>query len=131
MQTRFHRLLAVAVIAAAAQASAIAQVSFNIQIGPPAPIFEQTPVMVPGYVWAPGYWAWHGDRHIWVRGRTIVQRIGYHWEPDVWEQRNNYYYRHPGRWERDIGYRAPPRVVVIRNELQRNDGPGKSKERGK
>jgi hypothetical protein len=125
-----QRLLAVAVIAAAAQASAIAQVSFNILIGPPAPLFEQVPVMSPGYVWAPGYWAWHGDRHIWIHGSTMVQRIGYRWEPDVWEQRNTGYYRHPGRWERDSGYRAQPRAQVIRSEPQRNNGPGKSKERG-
>ncbi len=55
----------------------------------------------PGYVWAPGYWAWNNDRHIWVRGRTIVQRSGYRWEPDRWEQRGDGYYRHPGNWARE------------------------------
>ena len=90
----------------AAAAPAFAQVTVNITVGPPAPLYEAVPVMAPGYVWAPGYWAWHGDRHIWVRGRTIVQRVGYRWEPDVWEQRSNVYYRHPGRWERDSDYRA-------------------------
>ncbi len=136
MQTRLQRLLALSVIAIAAQAgmqaSAVAQVNFNIQIGPPAPVYEQVPVMVPGYVWAPGYWAWHGDRHIWVRGRTIVQRVGYRWEPDVWEQRNNSYYRHPGRWERDTAYRVPPRAQGPRFAVDRDDdGPGKSGKHGK
>jgi len=135
MTTRLQRTLVATAIAVATQFgmldSASAQVTFNIQIGPPAPLFEQVPVMAPGYVWAPGYWAWHGDRHIWVRGRTIVQRIGYRWQPDMWEQRNNTYYRHPGRWERDYGYRAPPRAQINGGPRDRDDGPGKSKERGK
>ena len=97
-----HILRAVALTALlGAGHSVFAQVSFNIQIGPPAPLYEAVPVMAPGYVWAPGYWAWHGDRHIWVRGRSMYQRAGYRWEPDMWEQRGTGYYRHPGRWERE------------------------------
>jgi len=87
----------------AAGNSAFAQINFNIQIGPPAPLYEAVPAMTPGYVWAPGYWAWHGDRHVWVRGRSIYQRVGYRWEPDVWEQRSTGYYRNPGRWAREDG----------------------------
>ena len=136
MRTRLQRLLALSVFALAAQAgiqaSAHAQVSFNIQVGPPVPIYEQAPVMVPGDVWAPGYWAWHGDRHVWIRGRTIVQRVGYRWEPDVWEQRDNRYYRHVGRWERDTAYRAPPRAQGPRFAGDRDDdGPGKHGKHGK
>ncbi len=58
-------------------------------------------MMAPGYIWAPGYWAWHDDRHIWIRGRTIVQRTGYRWEPDRWDQRGSGYYQTPGRWQQD------------------------------
>lgn len=134
MRTRLQRTLAITALAIAAQvgfqASAMAQVSFNIQVGPPSPIYEQVPVMPAGYVWAPGYWAWHGDRHIWVHGRSMVQRVGYRWQPDAWEQRNNQYYRNPGRWERDTGYRAPPPMHAPRAMEQRYDGPGKSRERG-
>ena len=134
MQARIHHALAATAIAVATllgqAGSANAQVSFNIQIGPPAPLYEQVPVMPAGYVWAPGYWAWHGDHHIWIHGRTMVQRIGYRWEPDVWEQRNNTYYRHAGRWERESGYRAPPRAQNLQAPRDRDDGPGKSKERG-
>ena len=85
-------------------APAFAQVTFNITVGPPPPQYEVVPVMPYGYVWAPGYWAWHGDGHIWIRGRTMVQRVGYRWEPDVWEQRDNRYYRHPGRWQSNASY---------------------------
>lgn len=69
-------------------------------------MYEVVPVMAPGYIWVPGYWAWNVDRHVWIRGRTIVQRVGYRWEPDRWEQRDRNYYRHPGRWERDAGFKA-------------------------
>ena len=48
----------------AASQMAFAQVSFNVQIRPPAPIVEPLPNLQPGYVWAPGYWAWHGG--VWI-----------------------------------------------------------------
>lgn len=117
----------------AAAAPAFAQVTFNITVGPPAPLYEAVPVMAPGYVWAPGYWAWHGDRHIWVRGRSIVQRVGYRWEPDVWEQRDDRYYRHPGRWKSNAsyvvvdpkGYKPPKHRNKERKERENNGKPGK------
>ena len=76
-------LLSTLLAAAGATAPAYAQVSFNINIAPPAPQYEAAPQLAPGYTWAPGYWAWHGDRHVWVRGRTIVQRVGYVWRRTV------------------------------------------------
>lgn len=93
-------------LALAMGGAAYAQVSINIVLAPPAPVYEVVPVMAPGYVWAPGYWAWSNDRHIWIRGRTMVQRTGYRWQPDSWEQRNGTYYRHAGRWERDADFKA-------------------------
>jgi len=107
MHLRLHRVLAIVALALAAlSGNASAQVYFSIQIGPPPPLVEQIPLLMPGQLWAPGYWAWHDNRHIWIRGRPLMQRVGYRWEPDMWEQRNNLYYRHPGRWERNTGYRA-------------------------
>lgn len=101
-----RNLLLSALLVGSAAAPALAQVSVNINIGPPALLFEPVPIMAPGYVWAPGYWAWHGDHHIWIRGRTLVQRTGYRWEPDRWEQRGNIYVQQPGRWAPDANYRA-------------------------
>ena len=116
---------------------AFAQISVNINIAPPAPLYETAPPMTPGYAWAPGYWAWHGDRYIWVHGRTVVQRVGYRWEPDRWEQRDNGYYRQPGRWAPDASYHA----VKVKKEKKPkhqdngrgNDGPdhGNSGKHGK
>ena len=112
-----------------------AQVNFSITIGPPALLYEPVPVMAPGYVWAPGYWAWHDNRHIWVRGRTIIQRTGYRWEPDRWEQEGPRYVQRPGRWEREY----EPRPLnygqskkYYRNEMHDNDknkGKGKGRDR--
>lgn len=95
---------------------ALAQVSINISIAPPAPVYESAPMVAPGYVWAPGYWAWFDDRHVWIRGRSIVQRTGYRWDPDRWEQRGNGYYRHPGNWVRATQY-AP-------EKMHRDEKPG-------
>lgn len=94
--------------------AALAQVSFSINIGPPPPIMEVVPMMQPGYVWAPGYWAWNHDGHVWVRGRSMVQRMGYRWEPDRWEQRGGAYYRHPGKWARDDNF-TPPKAQKSNN----------------
>ena len=94
-------LLSALLVASAAAVPAFAQVNFNIRVAPPVQQVEVVPTMQPGYVWAPGYWAWHSDRYVWVHGRSVYQRQGYRWAPDRWEQRNNMYYRHPGNWERD------------------------------
>ena len=129
-------LLSMLLAAGAAAAPAFAQISFNVIIAPPALQYEAVPVIAPGYVWAPGYWAWSGERHIWVRGRTIVHRVGYRWEPDRWEQRDHAYYRQPGRWERDANYK----VVKVKNgkKSKHRDGderghgnPGKHGNGGK
>lgn len=102
------RALLAAVLMASAlySASSSAQITFNISLAPPSPVYEAVPVVPQGYVWAPGYWAWNNDHHVWIHGRPIVQRVGYRWVPDNWERRDQRYYRQPGRWERDAGYKA-------------------------
>lgn len=97
--------LSLLVVACASATPVFAQVNLNIRIAPPALEYETAPAIAPGYVWVPGYWAWHGDRYIWVRGRTVVQRDGYRWAPDRWEQRDQTYYRNPGHWERDTNFK--------------------------
>lgn len=97
--------LSLLVVACAAATPVFAQVNLNIRIAPPALEHETAPAIAPGYVWVPGHWAWHGDRYIWIRGRTVVQRVGYRWAPDSWEQRGQTYYRNPGRWERDANFK--------------------------
>ena len=101
-------------------APAYAQVSIHIGLAPPAPQYEVVPTMQPGYVWAPGYWAWSGERHVWVRGRPIVQREGYRWEPDRWDQRDRGYYRTAGHWQPDHDYK-PTKVKKEKKDKDRDD----------
>jgi YXWGXW repeat-containing protein len=101
-----RNLLLSLLLTAAFAAPAYAQLSVSINLAPPAPQYEVVPVLSPGYVWAPGYWGWNGERHIWIRGRSIVQRAGYRWEPDRWEQRDRTYYRTAGHWQHDNSYKA-------------------------
>lgn len=105
-------LLSLLMTAAAAPFPVAAQISVYINIAPPTLLHEVVPIVSPGYIWAPGYWAWNVDRYIWVRGRSIAQRDGYRWAPDHWEQRGTVYYRNPGRWERD----ERPEFVKVKKE---------------
>ena len=66
-------LLALLLAASAFAAPAYA-LNLTISLAPPSPQHEIVPAIQPGYVWAPGYWAWSGERHVWVRGRPIAQR---------------------------------------------------------
>jgi hypothetical protein len=72
-----------------------------VQIGPPPAQVEVVPVMRHGYTWAPGYWSWQRDRHVWVNGRTIRARNGYQWAPDHWNERDGRHEFQHGRWTRD------------------------------
>lgn len=130
-------LLLAAFMVAGAAVPALAQITFQIHIAPPTPLYEAVPMQAPGYLWVPGYWAWNNDQHIWVRGRSIMQRSGYRWEADRWEQRGQVYYRHPGRWERDAGYQVvelkkakKPKHGDQRMQLQEREH-GKSGKHGK
>lgn len=84
----------------ASPAFARLDVSVVIGVPPPVPMVEVVPVVRPGYVWVPGYWAWHGDRHIWVRGRYVLERPGYVWVPDRWVQSGPQWHLHRGYWDR-------------------------------
>lgn len=120
-------VLSVSLAGAVIAAPAYAQISFNISVAPPAPQHEVVPNLAPGYAWAPGYWGWSGDRHVWVRGRSILQREGYRWTPDRWDQRNNAYYRTAGHWEHDNGYGH----VKMKKEKKRKGWKHDNRRRGK
>jgi len=112
--------LSLLLAANAVAAPAYAQISFNINIAPPAPRHELVPAIPPGHVWATGYWGWSGERHVWIRGRAIVQREGYRWEPDRWEERDRTYFRRAGYWERDHDY-GPVKVEKEKKHKDRGN----------
>lgn len=109
------KIMLALLLAGAAAAPAVAQVSININLAPPQPQYEAVPVLAPAQVWAPGYWAWTGERHVWVRGHAILKREGYRWAPDRWEQRGDAYYRQPGAWVRDANY------VYVKDKKDKKD----------
>jgi WXXGXW repeat (2 copies) len=99
-------LLSATFAAALFATPAFADVSLSIGIGvpvaPPAPVYELAPSPpAVGYVWAPGYWAWLGNRYIWVHGRYIYGRPGYAWHPEHWEHRGDRWHFVRGGWDRE------------------------------
>jgi hypothetical protein len=78
---------------------AAAQISINIEFAPPAPRYEVVPAPRSGYTWAPGYWQWQDQRHVWATGRWVEERPGSYWVADRWEPRDGRHYYQPGRWE--------------------------------
>lgn len=126
--------LLAAVLAGAVAAPAMAQVTINIGVAPPAAQYEAVPVLAPNQTWAPGYWAWNGDRHIWVRGHAIMKRDGYRWAPDNWVHTGNGYSRQQGYWVRDASYREKEKKEKKPKKPKHNkhhgDHPGKGHGHG-
>ncbi len=120
---------AIVLLASIAAGHASAQINVTIQIGPPAPLYEPPPVVSPGSTWAPGYWAWDGHRHVWVRGRPMLQRAGYRWVADSWAQRNGGYYRQPGYWIRDARYRPVQHAIGDHDHGDKHHGKGRGHDK--
>lgn len=98
--------LASAGFVATPAAQAAPQVSIGVGVGigmpPPPPRFEAVPAPRLGYVWAPGYWMWNPrmHRHVWVAGRWMHARPGWHYLPPHWVHGPR------GRWHFNQGYWA-------------------------
>ena len=71
-------LLSLVIVGGISSGSALAR-TIIVEIAPPPARVEVVPEMRRGYTWAPGYWSWNRDRHVWVNGRTIRARTGYAW----------------------------------------------------
>jgi hypothetical protein len=71
-----------------------------VRQAPPEPRSERTPQARRGYVWAPGYWNWSNNRHVWVRGHWERERRGYVYNQPAWEERDGRWHMRRGNWER-------------------------------
>ena len=80
--------------------AANAQVSVYFNAAPPPPRFEAVPAARRGYVWVPGYWNAHGNRHVWQAGHWERGRVGYSYVQPYWVQRENRWELNRGRWNR-------------------------------
>ena len=80
-----------------------AAVDVQLNFGPPAPRYERVPDSRRGYVWAPGYWNWNGNRnkHVWVAGHWIRARPGYAYQAPAWVERDGRHHFQASRWDRD------------------------------
>ena len=66
---------------------AVAQGDVYAPMAPPPVQYEVVPALpFAGAVWVGGYWNWSGGRHVWVPGRYVRPRSGYHWQPHHWER---------------------------------------------
>ena len=71
-----------------------------INIAPPAQRYEVVPEQRAGYVWAPGYWNYQENNHVWVPGTSYPTREGYVYQPHRWVERDGRWSQQEGRWER-------------------------------
>ncbi|MGB8655481.1 MAG: YXWGXW repeat-containing protein [Candidatus Acidiferrales bacterium] len=111
LRTRnFHFIyfLAFALVLLALPSASHAQVSIGVavHIGPPAlPVYAQPICPTPGYLWAPGYWAYGPAGYYWVPGTWVMApRAGYLWTPGYWGWGGGGYFWHGGYWGPHVGF---------------------------
>ncbi|HLH97094.1 MAG TPA: YXWGXW repeat-containing protein [Xanthobacteraceae bacterium] len=81
-------------------------IGVSITIAPPElPVYVQPEIPAPGYIWAPGYWAYGPDGYFWVPG-TWVQppAVGLLWTPGYWGWRDGVYVWNEGYWGPHVGF---------------------------
>jgi hypothetical protein len=82
-----------------------AQLAAAITIAPPAlPVYEQPICPGPGYLWAPGYWAWGPDGYYWVPGTWVLAPVGLLWTPGYWAWGDGVFVWNAGYWGPEVGF---------------------------
>jgi hypothetical protein len=71
-----------------------------VNIAPPALRIEAVPEQRAGYVWAPGYWNYEHNNHVWVAGTSVREREGYVYQPHRWVEHEGKWNLEQGRWDR-------------------------------
>jgi len=100
MNTTARTLLLSLILAGGISSASVLARGIVVEIAPPPERVEVVPVQRPGYTWAPGYWRWQRNQHVWVKGHTIRARSGYTWAPDHWNQVENRHEFQSGHWTR-------------------------------
>jgi hypothetical protein len=93
-------LLPLILVGGISSGSALARSVVVIEVAPPPARVEVVPVQRHGYTWAPGYWGWQRNQHVWVKGHSMRTRSGYTWAPDRWNQIDNRHEYQAGHWTR-------------------------------
>jgi len=83
-----------------------AAVFVSVAFGPPVlPVYVLPPIPGPGYIWAPGYWAWDGVGYYWVPGTWVLAPApGLLWTPGYWGWSGAVYVWHAGYWGPQVGF---------------------------
>ncbi len=86
--------------------SRAATVAVSITVPPPPlPVYAQPALPAPGYVWAPGYWAWGPVGYYWVPGTWVLPpAAGLLWTPGYWGWVHGRYFWHAGYWGPAVGF---------------------------
>jgi len=99
-------LLAAMILGMPAASNAQIAVGISVRIGPPAlPVYVQPVCPAPGYIWAPGYWAYGEDGYYWVPGTWVLApEVGFLWTPGYWGFAEGVYVWHGGYWGPHVGF---------------------------
>ena len=100
---KMNKLLLAATLASTLGAmplASYADIGVAIRVAPPAPRVVAVPAPRPGYVWAPGYWDWRYNRHVWHDGYWVRSRPGYVYAHPEWVQRDGHWVLMRGGWRR-------------------------------
>ncbi|GGA06735.1 YXWGXW repeat-containing protein [Dyella caseinilytica] len=93
-------------LASASVHAAAIGIGISITVAPPPlPVYEQPPIPAPGYLWAPGYWAWGDGGYYWVPGTWVMAPfVGALWTPGYWGWSDGVYVFHEGYWGTRVGF---------------------------
>ena len=99
-RTTFALGFAILLLGLGTSASA-ANVAIELNVGPPAVVYEEAPPPRVGYVWAQGYWDYDHGHHVWRKGHWEHERKGQHWRDGAWTEHDGHWSLSRGRWERE------------------------------
>lgn len=122
-----RKLLSSAIVASTfvfAASTAFAAVDVYINVPPPELRHEVVPSARAGYVWAPGYWNWRNNRHVWTKGHWERERRGFYYHPNRWTERDGRWLNERSRWDRNrpMGDRDRDGVPNARDRDRDGDG---------
>lgn len=93
-------LFAAGMIGAVATPLPSLAVEVYVNIAPPVLRYESVPEQRAGYIWAPGYWNYQNNNHVWVTGTSVQEREGYVYQPHRWVEHKGRWNQEQGRWNR-------------------------------
>ncbi|HTP48394.1 MAG TPA: hypothetical protein VMQ50_15890, partial [Casimicrobiaceae bacterium] len=107
LSSQISRLLFAVVLAVGMAPASQGAVFVSVAIAPPPiPVYTQPICPGPGYIWAPGYWAWDPvSGYYWVPGAWVIAPfVGALWTPGYWGWANGAYVWHAGYWGTHVGF---------------------------